>query len=138
MQALSLVFNANLAQADLALNAGSLGGNDWLRTVVHTSLFTNRRDPITGQAGYWGDYFSGESYGSLLYTLAREKLHRPTLQRARDYARSALQWLIDGGYVTAISVQTEALSAIRMRLQIVLTLPNGQTTEQNEEFDLAA
>lgn len=137
MNALNIAFNPTTFSADLSLSS-ILGSREWLQTVVYTSLFTNAQDPDTGEQGHWGDLFSAQSYGSLLWKLRREKLHTPTLRKARDYARSSLLWLTDAGYVTDIDVQASVLSAHRMQLIIRLTLPSGDKTEQLEEFDLAA
>ena len=88
-----------------------------LRAVV-MSLFTWRRAqaddvlPVPGgsRMGWWGDSFApapNDRIGSRLWLLARAKLTDAAAQLAQDYAREALQWLIDDGIAARIEVQAE-------------------------------
>jgi phage gp46-like protein len=92
--------------------------NPLVRAVV-ISLFSWRRadasDRVDGDArfGWWGDGLDGianDRIGSKLWLLAREKLTAETLERAREYAHEALQWLVDDGVATAVTVTVERLA----------------------------
>lgn len=96
-----------------------LAEDDGLQTAVVISLFTDRRAEAsdlpadaTGQdrRGWWGDSFAeveGDRIGSRLWLLAREKQTQATLLKARDFAKEALQWLLDDGVARAVNVGTE-------------------------------
>lgn len=80
------------------------------------SLFTWRRagpdDLAEGQKmGWWGDVVEpaavNDQIGSKLWLLRREKITQSTINRAREYAIQALQWLIDDGVATRVNVETE-------------------------------
>jgi len=86
---------------------------DELTRAVIISLFTWRRanpdDVIEGQKmGWWGDAtVSNDKIGSRLWLLAREKVLPATINRAREYALEALQWLIDDGVASRVDVMAE-------------------------------
>lgn len=86
-----------------------------VRAVV-ISLFTWRRanpqDVVEGsRMGYWGDAAeppaANDKIGSRLWLLSREKLIQSTFIRAREYAREALQWLLDDGVASRVEVTAE-------------------------------
>ena len=117
MTALQLGFNPAITQTDVVLGP-SLPVGDWLTTVIHTSLFTNKRaatdevpEGATDPQGYWGDSFFSDSslnssYGSLLWTLRREKFVNNLEDRVRDMCLDALQWLIRDQHVRWLDVIT--------------------------------
>lgn len=98
---------------DLKIEKGDVVRDDGLETAVIISLFTDRRVTeeekpylANSKRGYWGDLFSeidGDKMGSRLWTLEREKRTTEVLRRAEDYAREALQWMIEDGVVLSIS-----------------------------------
>lgn len=85
-----------------------------VRAVV-ISLFTWRRskpdDKTEGiRWGWWGDGLDGltnDRIGSRLWLLAREKVTLSTINRAREYAEEALQWLLDDGVASRVTVTAE-------------------------------
>lgn len=86
-----------------------------VRSVL-ISLFTWRRadkdDIAEGQKmGWFGDVIEppevNDQIGSRLWLLRREKITQSTINRAREYAQEALQWLIDDGVATKITVEVE-------------------------------
>lgn len=111
---------------DFTLVGPSLDQDDGLQTAVMISLFTDRRalpgDPLPVSAqltgtpdrrGWWGDSFAeipGDRIGSRLWLLSREKQLAAVLERAREYAFEALQWLIDDGVARAVNVTAEIVS----------------------------
>lgn len=98
------------------------------------SLLTWRRagddDPLDDaeRYGWWGDSFPSlpdDRIGSRLYLLRRRSLTPPTERDARDYAREALQWLLDDGRVTAVDIAT-ARGVDRLEMRVQLTTPEGE------------
>lgn len=106
-------FNFDIDIQDLESSTG-------LQTAVIISLFTDRRardddelpDPNNSdRRGWWGDLPSplveGDQIGSRLWLLCREKTIESVLVRAKQYAKEALQWMIDDGVAVKIEVETE-------------------------------
>lgn len=101
---------------------------DPLTRAVIISLFTWRRalpdDPVEGiRWGWWGDGLDGltnDRIGSRLWLLGREKLTLSTINRAREYAEEALQWMLDDGVASRVTVTTErrGLDALALRALI--------------------
>lgn len=99
---------------DLDIFKGDLLRDEGLETAVAISLFTDKRvndeelPPLEkSKRGWWGDMFpeiDRDKIGSRLWTLERSKRTQETLRLAEDYAREALQWLIEDGVVQTISV----------------------------------
>lgn len=109
---------------DWLLNGASLANDDGLHTAVLLSLFTDRLaqpgdvlpDAAQGlnttpaRRGWWADAYAdtpGDLVGSRLWLLAREKQRTEVLRRAEEYAREALQWLVDDGIAAQVNVLAE-------------------------------
>lgn len=101
---------------DIAIDGSGLAIDDGLRTAVIVSLFTDARvdanevTPGTDRRGYWADrhtYTTDHITGSRLWLLAGEKQLDEVLNRAREYAQNALQWLIDDRIARAVTVTAE-------------------------------
>lgn len=106
--------------------------DDGLESAVVISLFTDRRaesdDEVEGddRRGWWGDLFpavEGDRIGSRLWLLSREKQLPSVLIRAREYASEALQWLIDDGVASAVTVEAEVVRQGLLGLQVVIHRP---------------
>ena len=127
---------------DLALTpAGGLdpgiGNGGALEASVWVSLFTDAlADPADmtpdlggDRRGWWGD--SGRAadarMGSLLWLHMREKKTETVRLKVENAAREALQWLIDDGIASDVTVAASFPSAPRDALALVVTLtePNG-------------
>ena len=99
---------------DLEVCCNDLATTDGLESAVAISLFTNARAPDdielpvgADRGGCWMDSYpdiEGDEMGSLLWLLSREKQTTEVLQRAQSYAREALQWLLDDGVASAVSI----------------------------------
>ncbi|GAA4651673.1 phage GP46 family protein [Kistimonas scapharcae] len=119
---------------DLLLSDADLARDDSLETAVIVSLFTDRRaepgDVATGldPRGWWGDSFQDgdDRIGSRLWLLGREKLLPETAERARGYAREALQWLLDDGVAARVQVTAELQRPDRLALQVAIERPDGR------------
>lgn len=101
---------------DWLLEPPKLATDEGLETAVIISLFTDRRanaddvlpDNSGNRRGWWGDSYpeqAGDRIGSRLWLLHREKQLAQVRARTRQYAREALQWLIDDGIARAIDVE---------------------------------
>lgn len=112
---------------DWAIQRGDLAPDDGLETAIILSLFTDRRalpdDPLPDgsddRRGWWADAWAEQGpVGSRLWLLEREKDTRDVVNRARDYAEEALQWLVDDGIAERIEVMAGWVE------------PSGALTEQ--------
>ena len=97
--------------------------DDGLTTAVLISLFTDALakeddelpnelfpDDFPDRRGWWADSTSqraNDSVGSRLWLLERSKVTTENLRRAEQYAREALQWMVDEGLASKITVVTE-------------------------------
>lgn len=118
--------------------AGSpLADDDPLIRAVIISLFTWRRanpdDTVDGsRQGWWGDTsasVTGDRIGSRLWLLSREKLLPETFNRAREYAREALQWLVDDQVAAAVDVAAERYGRAGLALVVTITRADRRVTE---------
>lgn len=102
-----------IAEDDVASDAG-------LRTAITLSLFTDRRAndddalPAAGgdRRGWWGDQFAaveGDKIGSRLWLLDRSARREDTVQRATEYAREALAWMLEDRVAAAVNVDVESV-----------------------------
>lgn len=101
--------------ADFALDQLGLVEDDGLETALLISLFTDRYanaddvlpDGGNDRRGWWADEFNvvqQDLIGSRLWLILREKQLGRVLVRAREYAKEALQWLIDDGVAESVDV----------------------------------
>lgn len=82
-----------------------------------------------------GSYWADPTLGSRLYTLRREK-DKPRVGRlAQQYARDALQSLLDDGRATQIEVTTEQRHDgwLRLRVEVVQADGRFETFTRNIE-----
>jgi phage gp46-like protein len=93
-----------------------------LDVAVLASLLTWRRDDGDDgpEQGWWADTFDERPLGSRLWLLARERLTTQTVERARQYAQEALDWLVNDGLATAVEVAAERNGTERIDLQVTV------------------
>lgn len=125
---------------DLALAGFDLERDDGLQTAVLVSLFSDRRaeidDVLPGAAddrrGWWGDEFldtPGDRIGSRLWLLGREKQLASVVERAREYAVEALQWLVEDGVAARVDVAAEIVRAGMLGLHVRILRPDRSRVE---------
>lgn len=111
-----------------------------LERAVHISLFTWRRadpgDQVDGAdlQGWWGDSYPSEAndrIGSKLWLLRRRSLTPQTQRDAHRFCVEALQWLVDDGHVTQVTVTIARPQATHLAAQIVLERPDGDPVTLN-------
>jgi phage gp46-like protein len=115
---IALVWDTTKGAADFVVEDNDLLTDDGLETAVLLSLFLDRRaedgdvlpDGETDRRGWWGDAFpvvEGDRIGSRLWLLARSKQTQEVVDRAKEYATEALQWLIDDKVAARVDVESE-------------------------------
>ncbi len=109
------VWNVGKGRGDWQMSGADLLSGYDLATSILISLFSDRMarpddvipDDSGNPRGWWGDLDQTVSIGSRLWLLERAKQTSETLQRANDYVKEALQWLIDDGVVASFGIVTE-------------------------------
>jgi phage gp46-like protein len=116
----------NLSATNGEIDLDPQGGDD-LESAVIISLFTDQRalaDEVKlpdHRRGYWGDLLGNSgSLGSKLWLLQREKIAQETLELAEQYAKEALQWLIDDQLVSSIDVRASWDGEGKLQLDVSL------------------
>ncbi|OTA13933.1 bacteriophage protein [Xenorhabdus vietnamensis] len=125
--------------ADWLVGHGDLvTGND-LQTAIIISLFTDRQaradDVIDGtdRRGWWGDSGADYQIGSRLWLLHRQKLTTAVALAAEDYAREALQWMLDDGVAASVDIRTQIVWPHRLNMIIRYQRP-GRDNEDLRFF----
>src|SRR5262245_52468064 len=132
--------------ADFTIVANDLAADDGLETAVLVSLFTDRRvasddaspDGTDDLRGWWGDSFPevpNDLIGSRLWLLSREKELQSVVARAQEYAREALQWMLDDRVSDRIEVTAEIVRAGVLGLLIVIHRPRKATAEFRYDYN---
>lgn len=114
---ISLTWNVKVGAADFSIVKNDLATDGGLETAIMLSLFTDRRAeagdvlPVgqTDRRGWWGDAFpvvEGDRIGSRLWLLARSKRSQEVVDRAKEYATEALQWLVDDLVASRVDVES--------------------------------
>lgn len=116
------------AGADLSLEDGDLAVDEGLVTPALVSLFSDGLAELDqslppleqDRRGYWAQDPS-DPYGSLLWTLQREKVTRETAARAKDYAEKALAWLVQQGIARSVVAESQYLPGQVLSLDVQIT-----------------
>jgi phage gp46-like protein len=132
--------------ADFTIAANDLQTDAGLESAVLISLFTDRRatlndvipDGTDDRRGWWGDSFpavAADLIGSRLWLLHREKELQTVLNRAQEYGREALQWMIDDRVLARIDVTAEVVRRGVLGLLVVPYRPDGRSTQFRYELN---
>ena len=122
------------AGGQISMAGNDLGTEDGLQTAVLISLFTDARlpddrapnDGSGDRRGWWPEELdAAPKYGSLLWTLDRSKHSEETRRRAEEYAKEALQWLVDEKIAAAVSVVAEFVRRGVLGISIDIQRPGG-------------
>lgn len=142
------IFFSETTGFDIGLDGLDLATESGLRSAVIISLFTDARakpddvlpDGSHDRRGCWMDSFmpQGQSIGSRLWLLSREKELPDVPGRAKEYAEEALEWLIKEGAATAVSVTAERAARSVLLLKVRITLPSGSVFEDVFNYTLEA
>lgn len=130
MSDIGLIWDSETGTADLDTDANDLVKDLGLDTAVLISLFTDRQaesgdvipDGEEYRRGWWADETT-DKIGSRLWLLSREKQTPDVLTRASEYAREALQWLLDDKIASAVDVESEFVGNGILGLAVSITRP---------------
>ena len=132
---IALVYDNTTQLSDLVRDGGTLGTDEGLETAVLISLFTRRRalpddvlpDPLgNNRGGWWGDLYpdvEGDLIGSRLWLLSRSKTTQTVMNQAKIYAEEALQWMVEDGVATSVTVIVERHAAGVLAFQVSILKP---------------
>lgn len=122
----------NGTSGDYAIAGGSLVSGSDVETAVLLSLFTDRVADIgdvipdnSDRRGWWGDTDTKYTIGSRLWLLDRAKGPMDTPRRAEDYAREALQWMLDDGVVAKFDISASWVPTSQLNLQVTAYRSDG-------------
>jgi phage gp46-like protein len=141
---LALTYNPALQGFDLSLSGVDLTTEDTLASVVLTSLLCDRLAQAyevkagEDRRGWWADAYAPNNHqtGSRLWLLEREKQLASVVQRCKQYCEEALQWLVDDGLVSTLSV-TVFVPRMGWLVAMIGATLNGQSRNYRFEFDQA-
>lgn len=139
MSDISSFWDVERLAADWREGRGDLINGDDLQTAIIISLFTDRvardDDDIDGddRRGWWGDADEENNIGSRLWLLRRQKLTQAVAQKAEDYSREALHWLVTDGVVSSFSVATQIVYPRRLNMVIRYQRP-GNSNDTDMRF----
>lgn len=133
---IALVWNDKEMGGDLSIVQNDIALDGGLDSAILLSLFCDRRalevdvlpDRGTDRGGWWGDAFppvADDRIGSRLWLLRREKQLPEALKRAAEYAREALQWLLEDKVAATLDVQADNPAPGIVRISVALTKPPG-------------
>jgi phage gp46-like protein len=118
---------------DLIVKNSEIQTDESLKSAVLVSLFTDARcekteipNGETSLRGYFGDAIFNESTGSKLWLLNRAKYSNDTLLKAKEYAKSALDWLVTDGFAKEIKVETSFNKQNKMLLNVKIVKNNDE------------
>lgn len=132
---ISLVYDNDTQLADLERDGKNLLTDEGLNTACLISLFTRRQalpddvlpEPYSHREGWWADPYAdveGDLIGSRLWLLGRSKTTQAVMNQAKIYAEEALQWMVDDGVATSISVIVERQGEM-LAFQAQITKPTN-------------
>ena len=145
MSDIQLILDENDYLGDFVVAGNDLAVDQGLETAVIVSLFTDARAPdgsdlpdgSDDRRGWWGDSVSNDendTTGSLLWLLNREKQTTQVLRRAEQYAKEALQWMLDDKVASDVTVEAEIVSQGVLGIGIQIQRPTGDAVQYRYEY----
>lgn len=119
---------------EISSQGGDFDTVDGFETAILVSLFTNsRRDesdisnPLArgGWIGNWRTAKKQRELGGLCWTVEHERLTANVLNIAREYAKNALNWMIEDGLCRNVEVETLPYKQREIQYNIAITSRDG-------------
>lgn len=122
--------NLTLEKFDWSIDGnGDITADESFDSSIFASLYSDRRAdgsqiaPPQNRRGWNGDAnttLEGYLFGSLLWLLDQERLTQKTVNKAQDFAQSALQWIIDLDFATRVDVRARRIfnSEVEITIEI--------------------
>lgn len=128
---------------ELKLEKGELGEDRTLETAVLISLFTDARvsdlelpQGVDDKRGFWADALTeNDNTGSKIWALSRSKQTPESLALLETYAKDSLEWMIEDGVASGVSVIAEYDELNRAVATIQITRPRGETSRFSLVWD---
>ncbi len=144
---LQLNFNGVTLQSEIATKGGDAVICDDLTTSVLVSLFTWRRAEegdilphwASSKMGWWGDQvnpIADDQIGSKLWLISREKITPQTMQRAKQYAEEALQWMIEDRIAKSVNVEVEQTDINSLALTVIIVTANDEKLNYQFTYEM--
>ena len=117
-----------------------------LETSAIISLFTDRLatpddrlpDPAdSDRRGWWADWEADYPIGSRIWLISREKQTEDVRQRAEEYCREALQWMIDDDVADTVEVTASWNPQAPGRLDVDVTITRARNQLLKRHFSWA-
>lgn len=117
-----------------------------LETAAIISLFTDRLaladdrlpDPSdSDRRGWWADYGADYPIGSRIWLISREKQTEDVRQRAEEYCREALQWMLDDDVADTVEVTATWNPQAPGRLDVDVTVTRARNQLLKRHFSWA-
>ncbi len=148
MSDIALLWSNTKGSADISVLGNDLLTDDGLETAILISLFTDRRVstdeelPIgeIHRRGWWGDLggLPSDRIGSRLWLLNREKVLPVVLTRAHEYAKEAVQWLIQDKVANRVEVVVESTRFEELDIQVSVFRPAGTIVKSRYSYNWQA
>jgi phage gp46-like protein len=143
MSDIAVTYDSEKMTFSWSVTKPGLTEDEGLETAVLLSLFSDRiarEDDVLpsgdDRRGWWADAYAdieGDSWGSRLWLLSREKQTAETLRRAEEYAREALQWLIEDRVVSSVKCSAQIVRTGVLGLTVVMTRGKNLSTKYRFE-----
>lgn len=130
-------------QFDISVEKGDLAGVDGFDTAYWVSLFSDARASSSlvmkpeNRRGWMGDLVSSVEnrlYGGLIWLLDQRRLNQDTLNKAIDYTRDSLSWMIEDRVALNNTVTGTIIPRQGIQLKVETLATDGKT--ETRFFDL--
>jgi phage gp46-like protein len=151
MSDIRLTWDYDCGAADFGIEDSDLEGDEGLETAVLLSLFTDRRaeegdvlpDGGVDRRGWWADAHpavADDKFGSRLWLLDCSKETQDVQDRAEEYAREALQWMIDDRVASRVDVLARIPRSGMLGIEVTIHRPfiDAVTYRYNSTWDAQA
>ncbi len=124
---------------DLQLDAnGDIASEDSFDTAIFVSLGTDARaskdqvlEPTLRRGWIGNERTPGFQIGGLLWLYDGDRITPAVKSGMENAAEQSLEWLVLGGYATAVSATVSFVGREQANLLVLLTKPNGEIEHRN-------